>query len=1183
MSKLQRLLRFCVVPLALATATLAPIAVLNVQPAGADVSGAAQLDSAAGQYVPITPIKIFDTRSGTGDEYGAGNLTGGESVPDIPVAGFGCTSSPNSCVPLTGATSVFVNIEVLYASASGYITTYSASLSESPGHASLNFPATHPTSGSDIVTLGNAGSSGSGDISIENNGDATIAVAMMVEGYFTDGSSTTPGDTFIGFPYDDTYHGAAWTTVFDSRDGYGSIDPGDSLAVSIEPSASLAEYGVSASDIDGVEIEVGTMESGGEGYLEFSGSDTSVPLRSMTYEPGETERLTDIVQVNPSNGTLEVTNDGTYDTDVEIDVLGYFLNPNTSGVASATYTPLPSAVTVCDTRVGCTGVAEEPVPSDQSITVQVAGASGTGIPSENIGDVAMEINAISAQDDGYLNVVPAGDAVGATSPAVNFVSNLGSGSTAFSDTVLSQTSSAGYITIYNESAGSVDVVISATGYWVDPTSPSPPSDLVASYSGGSATLNWDAPPFDGGSPITSFEVFDTSVSDTTPVDTVTGSTYSDTVSAADGDLFYVQAENVVGPSADNPEVSDDPLIAESSQLNADASEQFPLPSGQSLPTVWSGTVEDPSGNPISAAVTASAVPIDPSNTTAGSTSPSPSDVSIGSGETDANGNFTLQAGPTNAVDSVMDTTTGEFEVFLEVTTSANVYTFSRIMDLTDPSIDGPLLPDTSSTVLSANGLNSTDTALDDVAWSTVDSLEYQNGDVITVDPASAPDPAAQQLNTPLIGPIPEAASSAMPLSFVPSQGVTPDTSGIQTMTNPNGGTFSVNVGQNAYPQTAYNFNVCFDDGVLGRNTNPKVPASVAAAHNSPWDDQGDFYEHPNKNAKQIGIPYELPVVIGQYGLDAGAQSYAESGQSAWAVSLNAGSGNQVGLEQTTSSGATLGPLSWGSSYSAISTKSVTLGSSVSSGTQRFSYEGAIWVLEHPILHRQHCYTEANAIEVYYLITGQKIDQKVCDSSCAAGLAYGLGSYYNSGVGSTSDWDQPRWYQWVLIYATPRNGGQDLGILTEPQPNETNPSPISQEANWGTKLYDSVTNACESGGGSIGGLQVDEGGGFSVSTDSTETNTSETSFDFDADATAAAGPVSSNLIGFSSGSDHSTYSSSNSYDYLSGTANMTGVPADEAHVCFFADPSQAAGGSGGAWPVMPNTNGKRSYGDPVFTW
>jgi hypothetical protein len=289
----------------------------TAEPAGAATSGAGTLITASGQYYPIAPVEILDTRYGIG---GYSSSIGANQSATVPVLGVGG-------VPVDGVSAVFVNIEVLLASQSGYITDYSANLSD-PGHASVNFYASHGVSGSDIVPLAPDGSTDAGEVTFTNHSTGTVVLAAQVEGYFMDSAGfaagDSPGDTYVGLP---------WTTVCDTRtngEGCGNpnqtqLQPGNSMQFDVATNgldtSMLTTAGVSAGDIDAVEIEVGALTPGGEGYLNISGLQGAPPLRSMTYEPNEKTRLTDIVQPD-SSGNITITNGGSYALDVQVNIEG---------------------------------------------------------------------------------------------------------------------------------------------------------------------------------------------------------------------------------------------------------------------------------------------------------------------------------------------------------------------------------------------------------------------------------------------------------------------------------------------------------------------------------------------------------------------------------------------------------------------------------------------------------------------------------------------------------------------------------------------------------------------------------------------------------------------------------------------------------------------------------------------
>jgi hypothetical protein len=574
-----------------------PVVLVAPHTAGATSDpNAATLEPGVGQYTPIDPVEIYDTRNGTGGA--PSSLAAGATSSPIPVLGV-------SGLPTTGVEAVFVNIQVLSASGSGYLTDYEADDSANPGQASVSYGSGLAESGSDVVTIAPPGSTNAGDILVTNNGSATITLAIQVEGYFQDGSQSSPGDTYM----------SVTSTNLVTNDSV----PADStskfnLLQDAENDGLIASQ--DAGNVDAFQIEVGTINPSGYGYLNFIGGNTycnnpgagtgvyvniTSSLRQMTYQPNEKDRLTDIIQPELStcnstsyaDGDIQVVNGGSSAVTIQIALDGYFINPTTTDIAGSEYTPIPNGpIAICDTRVNDPDICQDEngnlfsgaVPAGQSITVQEAGLDG--IPAAGmVSEVADEVDAVNPSSTGWLTVTPYG-AGPSTVPVVNFSSSYPGADVSFQNTVVTPTSSSGAITIYNNSpSGTVQVVVSARGYWLTATTPDPPSAITTQVANGVATVAWGEPD-DNGSPIDSYVLDDVTTNTTVTVPGDYTNSAQIAVSAP-SDQLEITAVNCSTISSGVCTGSGSP----SSQFTADGSDGTPQPT--SWPVTVSGYLYQP--------------------------------------------------------------------------------------------------------------------------------------------------------------------------------------------------------------------------------------------------------------------------------------------------------------------------------------------------------------------------------------------------------------------------------------------------------------------------------------------------------------------------------------------------------------------------------------------------------------
>ena len=138
----------------------------------ADVAGyyVAGTPTAAGTFMALDPVRVLDTRVGTG---ATGPLAANSTIhPQVTGRGG---------VPATGASAVVLNVTETEARASGYLTVYPDGTSR-PTASTLNFPAGDTRANLATVRLG-----GTGRIAIASTDSSTVQVVADVAGYYLTG------------------------------------------------------------------------------------------------------------------------------------------------------------------------------------------------------------------------------------------------------------------------------------------------------------------------------------------------------------------------------------------------------------------------------------------------------------------------------------------------------------------------------------------------------------------------------------------------------------------------------------------------------------------------------------------------------------------------------------------------------------------------------------------------------------------------------------------------------------------------------------------------------------------------------------------------------------------------------------------------------------------------------------
>jgi hypothetical protein len=384
----------------------------------------------ASAFVPMTPVRIMDTRSGSG-HIGAvtGPVAAGATIT-VPITGA-------NGIPATGVTAVAVAATVGSQTGSGYLTLFPDGESK-PYTSTLNFDATDTLANNAIVPVGP-----DGKIAIYNYG-ASDQILIDVDGYFT--SNTTTGSAYHPL--------TAPTRMFATGNNTGSnfyigatsgqVAAGGTLTVTI---ATNNTNGLSIpSTVTAVALNVGAIApAGDDGYLTaYPYSTGSHPAVSqLQFHGGETYQDTIIIPV--SNGKIQFYNGSAQPIQIVGDLSGYFA----SGSGGQYYYSLDTT-RILDTR------QTSSIPASGTLTVPVpAGISNVLNPT-----LILNVTALNEAASGYLKANPNGQS-GNGSGILDFTTNQEMASLAITATANSPDS----LIISNVSTGKTDVIIDNNGYF----------------------------------------------------------------------------------------------------------------------------------------------------------------------------------------------------------------------------------------------------------------------------------------------------------------------------------------------------------------------------------------------------------------------------------------------------------------------------------------------------------------------------------------------------------------------------------------------------------------------------------------------------------------------------------------------------------------------------------------------
>jgi alpha-tubulin suppressor-like RCC1 family protein len=391
------------------SAALLTAGFLAVGPAVAAAATGQSVPVTGTDYHPIAPVRVLDTRTGTGGVTGA--VRAGQVVT-IDLSG----QVPGSAYDTT---SVVLNVTATDVTSSTYVTVFPTGGSV-PTASNLNVPTGQTRA--NLVTVAPR----NGQVSFFNRFGSVDLVADL-EGYNT----LDPGSEFTP---------TGPTRVLDTRNGT-PVQPNQSVSLNLT--------GRIPADATAVSLNLTALDATAPTYVTAYPSGTPPLASSLNLTPGEIVPNQVIVAVGPGD-TIQLYNKfGTVDLVADLD--GYY-GPDTAGSFTAFR---PSRV--LDTRNGTgTGGRIAPVGAGATIALDL---------SDRVPPAATAVVLNLTGADGTQGTFVTTWAAGAPQPVASSL-NLDAGEIA-ANLVTVPLSSSGVINLYNR-FGSVDLIADIAGYVAPP-------------------------------------------------------------------------------------------------------------------------------------------------------------------------------------------------------------------------------------------------------------------------------------------------------------------------------------------------------------------------------------------------------------------------------------------------------------------------------------------------------------------------------------------------------------------------------------------------------------------------------------------------------------------------------------------------------------------------------------------
>lgn len=378
--------------------------------------------ASAGEFKPLTPARILDTRYGIG---AAQAKVAGHGTVHLQVTGAGG-------VPSSGVSAVVLNVTDVNAAATGWLRVYPTG-DPQPSTSTMNWDAGEINANLVMVKVGTGGR-----VDLYNGSTTGTAgqvdLVADVAGYYLDAASPDGAGAYVP---------VTATRVSDS-----TVTASSPVTIGI-----AGANGVPADAAAAVVNLTAVADPSHAGYLTAYPSGTSRPGTSnLNVSAGDITANLAVVKIG-TDGKIVVYNGSAASTRVIVDLVGYYTGGATTGPGG--YVPL-SPARVLDTRNGQSCANATPVASHATVDLQVTGAGA--VPTSGVAAAVVNLTAVCGSTAGYLTAYPT-DQTRPTASNLNWVA----GETVAVLAVI-PLSAVGKISLYNGSGGTVQFVADIEGY-----------------------------------------------------------------------------------------------------------------------------------------------------------------------------------------------------------------------------------------------------------------------------------------------------------------------------------------------------------------------------------------------------------------------------------------------------------------------------------------------------------------------------------------------------------------------------------------------------------------------------------------------------------------------------------------------------------------------------------------------
>jgi hypothetical protein len=415
---------------ALVCTTAFLVAVVAGRTATAPQADAAPL-AAPSRFVPMTPFRLLDTRTGLRAVVGPVEV-GGTRTLGLP--------------QWWAATAVALNVTVADATGPGYVQAFPTGRAAIGDSSSLNIGQPGETrAGSVVVPVGDGA-----QVSFYLQGGGHLIVDIF--GFFTSEPIADAGRFVTVAPQ----------RILDTRSGLGQeppvpqgayVPPGGSVRVRVAGNGQLPATGIGA-----VVVNLTATEAA-PGYVQVyptGGAETGAFSNLNVSRPGQTIANLVVVPIGEDGTVSLYTERGAH---LIVDVQGYFTRTTAPDATEGLFVPLRPA-RVLDTR-NAVGAPRGPLAATSGHTVEVCGRGD--VPARGAAALIVTLTATEATNPGFVQLYPTGaSTAGATSNL-----NANQAGETLANAVFAPLSASGSVTVYSEAG--THALVDVAGYFTGST------------------------------------------------------------------------------------------------------------------------------------------------------------------------------------------------------------------------------------------------------------------------------------------------------------------------------------------------------------------------------------------------------------------------------------------------------------------------------------------------------------------------------------------------------------------------------------------------------------------------------------------------------------------------------------------------------------------------------------------